>query len=161
MNERSYPKRPWLGVGGIVFQGDQVLLVKRGKEPGLGQWSIPGGVVEVGETLTRAVQREMEEETGIQVEVLSLVEVFERILPDGQGGILYHYVLLDFLCSIKGGRLLAGSDASEAIFIPLSQLRSSNLPQETENVIWKAVKSHSEYQKIFLDQRLQKEVKNK
>ncbi|MFH0788247.1 MAG: NUDIX domain-containing protein, partial [Pseudomonadota bacterium] len=77
MTERSYPNRPWLGVGGIIFQGDRVLLVKRGKEPGLGRWSIPGGVVEVGETVTSAVQREMEEETGLQVEILSLVEVFE------------------------------------------------------------------------------------
>lgn len=138
MTERSYPDRPWLGVGGIVFQEDRVLLVKRGKEPGLGQWSIPGGVVEIGETVANAVQREIEEETGLRVEVLSLVEVFERILPDGQGRILYHYVLLDFLCSIKGGRLIAGSDVTEAIFSPWAQLGSLGLPPETVKVIEKA-----------------------
>jgi 8-oxo-dGTP diphosphatase len=141
MNERSYPDHPWLGVGGIVFQGDRVLLVKRGKEPGLGQWSIPGGIVEVGETVTRAVQREMKEETGLQVEILSLVEVFERILPNGQGGILYHFVILDYLCSIKGGRLMAGSDVTEAIFSPLLQLGSLGVSPETERVIVKAFKT--------------------
>jgi 8-oxo-dGTP diphosphatase len=138
MTRRSYPNRPWLGVGGIVFQGDRVLLVKRGKEPGLGQWSIPGGIVEVGETVNRAVQREMEEETGLQVEVINLVEVFERILPDGKGEIVYHYVILDFLCSIKGGLLMAGSDVTEAIFFPLLQLGSLGVPPETEKVIQKA-----------------------
>ncbi|MFH0787267.1 MAG: NUDIX domain-containing protein, partial [Pseudomonadota bacterium] len=108
------------------------------KEPGLGRWSIPGGVVEVGETVTSAVQREMEEETGLQVEILSLVEVFERILPDGQGKILYHYVILDFLCLIKGGRLMAGSDVTEAIFIPWLQVGSLGVPVETAKVIGKA-----------------------
>ena len=96
IDERSYPDRPWLGVGGIVFQGDRVLLVKRGKEPGRGKWSIPGGAVDIGETVERAVKREIEEETGLQVEVLDLVAVFERILPDPQGKILYHYVVLDY-----------------------------------------------------------------
>ncbi|MBA4393473.1 MAG: NUDIX hydrolase [Desulfobacca sp.] len=138
MKERSYPDHPWLGVGGIVFQGDRVLLVKRGKEPGLGQWSIPGGIVEVGEPLTRAVQREMEEETGFQVEVRSLVEVFERILPDEQGRILYHYVILDYLCSIKSGRLMAGSDVTEAVFSPLAELGALGVSSETKRVIEKA-----------------------
>lgn len=145
MIERSYPNRPWLGVGGIIFQGDRVLLVKRGKEPGLGRWSIPGGVVEVGETVTSAVQREMEEETGLQVEILSLVEVFERILPDGQGNISYHYVILDFLCSIKGGRLTAGSDVTEAIFIPWLQVGSLGVPAETGKVIGKAYKMAKDF----------------
>jgi 8-oxo-dGTP diphosphatase len=138
MKERSYPDHPWIGVGGIVFQGDQVLLIKRGQEPGRGQWSIPGGIVEVGETVARAVQREMEEETGLQVEPLGLVEVFERILPDEQGRIFYHYVILDFLCSIKGGCLMAGSDVTEAAFSPLSQLGMLGVSAETERVIEKA-----------------------
>ena len=142
MNERSYPDRPWLGVGGLAFQEDRVLLIKRGREPGLGQWSIPGGMVEVGETVKEAVQREIKEETGLQVDVLQLVEVFERILPKAQRPIQYHYVVLDYLCRITGGRLKASSDAAEAVFSPLNSLRDLKLFPETEQVIRKAYLLH-------------------
>ncbi|MGC1401914.1 MAG: NUDIX hydrolase [Thermodesulfobacteriota bacterium] len=143
IDERSYPDRPWLGVGGIVFQGDRVLLVKRGKEPGRGKWSIPGGAVDIGEMVENAVKREIEEETGLQVEVLDLVAVFERILPDPQGKIFYHYVVLDYLCRVREGLLKAASDAAEADFFPLNQLSVLKLPQETERVIWKAYKNQA------------------
>jgi 8-oxo-dGTP diphosphatase len=143
IDERSYPDRPWLGVGGIVFQGDRVLLVKRGKEPGRGKWSIPGGAVDIGETFKRAVKREIEEETGLQVEVLDLVAVFERILPDPQGKILYHYVVLDYWCRVREGLLKAASDAAEVGFFPLNQLSVLKLPQETERVIWKAYENQA------------------
>lgn len=156
MNERSYPDRPWVGVGGIVFQGDKVLLVKRGKEPGLGKWSIPGGAVEVGETVKSAIQREIEEETGLFVEVLDLIEIFERIIPDLQGRILYHYVLLDYWCGIKGGQLKAQSDADEVGFFPVASLKTVNLPQETEQVILKAYEKH---QNFYLTKK-EKEMKN-
>ena len=138
MNERSYPDHPWIGVGGIIFQEDRVLLIKRGKEPGLGLWSIPGGIVEVGETAAEALQREMEEETGLEVETIGLVEVFERIFPDKEGRILYHYVILDYLCVLKGGRLAAGSDVTEAAFFPRSQLVSLGVAPEATRVIEKA-----------------------
>jgi mutator protein MutT len=138
MNERSYPDHPWVGVGGIIFQGDQVLLIKRGKEPGLGLWSIPGGIVEVGETAIAALRREMEEETGLEVAPIGLVEVFERIFPDKEGRILYHYVILDYLCSLKGGRLKAGSDVTEAAFVPLTQLSAMGVSPEARGVIEKA-----------------------
>ena len=147
MIERTFPDRPWLGVGGLAFQEDRVLLVKRGKEPGLGQWSIPGGMVDVGETVKEAVQREINEETGLRVEVLQLVEVFERILLNDQRRIQYHYVVLDYLCRITGGRLKAASDAAEAVFSPLDSLRDFKLIPETEQVIWKA----HELQKKSLD----------
>jgi 8-oxo-dGTP diphosphatase len=150
MNERSYPDRPWVGVGGIVFQEDKVLLVKRGKEPGLGKWSIPGGAVDVGETVNRAIQREIEEETGLLVEVLDLVEIFERIIPDTEGRILYHYVLLDYWCRMKDGQLKANSDAADAGFFPVVSLKGMNLPQETERVILKA---YEKYQKYLLDKQ--------
>lgn len=136
-----------MGVGGIIFRDDRVLLVKRGKDPGKGQWSIPGGIVDVGETVETAVRREIKEETGLQVEVVDLMAVFERILPDPQGKILYHYVVLDYLCQVKGGMLKAASDAAEAIFSPLTELGSLNLNEETERVIWKA---HRRHQNIFL-----------
>lgn len=145
MNERSYPDRPWLGVGGIVFQDDRVLLVKRGKEPGKGRWSIPGGVVDLGETIETAVRREVEEETGLQVEVSAFIEVFERILPDPQGKILYHYVVLDYLCRLSGGLLQAGSDAAEAGFFPLDHLGPFNLHQDTEGVIRKAYQVYKKF----------------
>jgi mutator protein MutT len=132
-------------VGGIVFQGDEVLLVKRGREPGLGKWSIPGGAVEVGETVERAIQREIEEETGLIIEVVDLIEIFERIIPDPQGRIQYHYVLLDYWCAIKGGQLKAQSDADEAGFFPVDSLKTINLPQETEQVILKA---YEKYKKL-------------
>lgn len=143
IDERSYPNRPWLGVGGIVFQEGWVLLIKRGQEPGQGLWSIPGGAVDVGETVEGAVKREIEEETGLQVEVLDLVAVFERILPDPQGRILYHYVVLDYLCRVRGGSLKAASDAAEARFFPLNQMALLKLPQETKGVIWKAYRNRT------------------
>ncbi len=150
MNERSYPDRPWLGVGGIVFKDQEVLLIKRGKEPGLGKWSIPGGAVEVGESVKTALCREIEEETGLLVEVQDLVEIFERIIPDDQGRILYHYVLMDYWCGIISGKLKAQSDADEAGFYSVVSLGTMNLPRETERVILKAYEKH---QKILLDKK--------
>jgi 8-oxo-dGTP diphosphatase len=150
MSERTYPDRPWVGVGGIVFQDDRVLLIKRGKEPGLGKWSIPGGAVDVGEYVKAALEREIEEETGLAVEVRDLVEIFERIIPDAQGRIHYHYVLLDYWCSVKGGQLKAQSDAADAGFFPVGSLKTMDLPRETEGVIRKA---YEKQQKIVLDKK--------
>jgi 8-oxo-dGTP diphosphatase len=141
MDQREYPDRPWLGVGGIVFKDDQVLLVKRGKEPGLGRWSIPGGVVDLGETAARALKREIQEETGLIVEVMELVKVFERILTDAQSRVQYHYVLLDYLCRFKAGEPQAASDVLEAWFFHLSQLQDLHLADETEQLIREAYKS--------------------
>jgi ADP-ribose pyrophosphatase YjhB (NUDIX family) len=137
-------------VGGIVFQDNRVLLVKRGKEPGLGRWSIPGGAVDVGESVKSALQREIEEETGLEVKVMDLVEIFERIIPDAQGKILYHYVLLDYWCGVEGGQLKAQSDAADAGFFPVLSLETMNLPRETAEVIRKA---YEKYQKILLDKK--------
>ena len=138
MDDRSYPDRPFIGVGALVFEEDRVLLVRRGKDPGRGKWSIPGGVVHLGETLVRAVCREVEEETGLNVEALCLVEVFERIIPDEQDRIFYHYVLIDYLCRVVQGRLRAGSDALEAAFLPLRALEGLALIPGTGSIIQKA-----------------------
>ena len=102
--KRKYPEQPLVGVGGIIFQDESVLLIKRGKEPALGQWSIPGGVVDLGETLQAAVAREIREETHIEAQPLALVKVLDRIFRDREGRVTYHYVLADFLCRQTGRR---------------------------------------------------------
>ena len=136
--ERKFPDLPIVGVGGILFDGDRVLLVKRGKEPGLGQWSIPGGVVQVGETLKEAVVREVREETHLEVEALGLAKVLERIFRDPDGRVAYHYVLVDFLCRRLGGALQADSDAQEARWVPLQDLPSYQVVATAREVIHRA-----------------------
>ncbi|MBI5585340.1 MAG: NUDIX hydrolase [Deltaproteobacteria bacterium] len=134
---RSYPERPLVGVGGIVFREDQVLLIRRGREPGRGRLSIPGGGVKLGEALEQALRREMREETGLTVEPVALVDVLDRIIPEDDGRIRYHYVLVDYLCVIKGGGLQAGCDALEARFYPLESLPKMEMTPGTEEVIRK------------------------
>ncbi len=135
---RKYPARPIVGVGGIVIRGDEVLLVKRGREPGLGEWSIPGGAVRTGETLKEAVAREVREETHLEVEAFTLVKVLERIFREPEGRVAYHYVLVDFLCLYQKGELQPDTDAQDARFVPLSELPSYNLVSITFDVIRRA-----------------------
>ena len=135
---RKYPARPIIGVGGIIIRGDEVLLVKRGKEPGLGEWSIPGGAVRTGETLKEAVVREVLEETHLEVEAFTLVKVLERIFREPEGRVSYHYVLVDFLCRYERGELQPDTDAQDARFVPLAELPSYNLVSVTLEVIRRA-----------------------
>jgi mutator protein MutT len=136
--KRKYPDQPIIGVGGIIFYEDRVLLIKRGMEPSLGQWSIPGGAVCVGETLEEAVVREVLEETHLEVEVLTLAKVLERIFRDPAGRVVYHYVLVDFLCRWKAGELKSDSDAQDARFISLQDLLSFQIAPVTLEVIHRA-----------------------
>lgn len=135
---RKYPEHPIVGVGGIIFREDQVLLIKRGKEPGLGQWSIPGGVVRPGETLKEAVVREIFEETHLKVKVLALAKILERIFRDSEGRVAYHYVLVDFLCRHLSGTLQHDSDAQDACFVALKDLPSYEVVPVTLEVILRA-----------------------
>ncbi len=121
---RRYPPRPILGVGALIFDEDRILLVQRGKEPLRGYWSLPGGAVETGEPLELALQREVLEETGLEVAVDSLAVVFERIMPDATGACEFHYVLIDFYCHSVGGSLQAGTDADGAAWFPVEGLPS-------------------------------------
>ncbi len=136
--KRKYPDQPIVGVGGILFQDERVLLVRRGREPARGQWSIPGGAVDTGETLRQAVVREMREETGIEAEPVALVKILDRIFRDDQDRVAYHYVLVDFLCRYLGGELRAGSDALDARFIPMGDLVSMDVIPVTRKVIYEA-----------------------
>ena len=135
---REYPQSPVVAVGGIILDGGKVLLVRRGQEPLLGQWSIPGGAVEVGEQLPEALRREILEETGLAVRVGEIVEVLDRIIHDEQGKVRYHYVLADYLCRVEGGRLQPASDASEASWADRATLAPYALRPETLRVIEKA-----------------------
>ena len=135
---RRYPQRPLIGVGGLIFREDSVLLVRRGREPAKGCWSIPGGLVEVGERLSEALAREIKEETGLTVETGPLVEVFERLEKDHQGRLVYHYVILDYLCLKVDGRPQAASDAVEVRWVDPAEEDSLGLWPETLAVIRKA-----------------------
>lgn len=135
---RRYPDRPVVGVAGVVFCGEEVLLVKRGREPSKGLWSLPGGAVELGEGLAAACAREVLEETGVRVRVGPLAEVFERIARDGQGRVEYHYVLLDYLCQAARQEPVAGDDAAEARWATMDQLAALALTPDTLAVIEKA-----------------------
>ncbi len=136
---RRYPDRPILGVGAIIMDEGRVVLVERGNEPLQGIWSLPGGVVETGEYLKDAVRREVREETGLEIEPVRAVEIFERIMPDPGGRIEYHYVLVDYLCKVTGGALAAASDAKRAEWVPRDQLPSYRITEGTLAVIEKAL----------------------
>jgi len=135
---RHYPQMPVLSVAGVVMAGDQVLVVKRGRPPAQGIWSIPGGGVEVGESLHDALVREIKEETGLDIQVGPLVEVVERILPDAKGRVEYHYVILDYLCFAESLEPQAGSDAADARWVPFERISQAQLTPDTEAVVRRA-----------------------
>lgn len=134
---REYPERPLIGVGAIIIENDRVLLVKRAHPPIQGQWSIPGGVLEVGEMVREAAIREAREETGLIVEPGELLGVYDRILHDPEKRVQYHYVLIDFLCRVTGGQLQAATDAAEVRWFKRDELPALNLAEDTQDVIQK------------------------
>ncbi len=144
---REYPDQPMVGVGGVVIDAGRTLLIRRGSAPLKGEWSIPGGLLEVGETLEQGVARELAEETGLEVRVVELIEVFERIFPappaaDGTPGDKsrpqYHFVILDYLCEIRGGTLAAASDALEFAWASEEELPKFDLTVAVKRVLRKA-----------------------
>ena len=137
--KRDYPERPIVGVGAVIVEDRQALVVKRGSEPLKGQWSIPGGVVELGETLREAAAREALEETGLRVEAGEVLEVFDSIYRDPEGQCQYHYVLIDFLCRRVAGELRAASDVTEARWVTLHEVGELQMTQSAERVIRKAL----------------------
>lgn len=135
---REYPDRPFVGVGAVILEGSRVVLVRRRSEPLAGQWSLPGGAVETGETLEVGVAREMREETSLHVDVGPVVEVFDRITRDVHGRVQYHYVLVDYLCWPVGGTLEAGSDVDAAVWAEVSDLAGYHLAEKATAVIARA-----------------------
>lgn len=141
--QREYPKCPLVGVGAVILDREQrkVLLVKRGREPAKGRWSIPGGLVDVGEALEEALKREVLEETGLEVEVGPLVEVLDRIIYDGDMQVQYHYVLVDFLCRAGAGEPKVASDVEETKWYELEALEGLDMTDSTLEVITKAIET--------------------
>ena len=135
MSSRAYPDRPFVGVGGVIVDQGRVVLIKRRFEPLAGQWSLPGGAVDIGETLVECVAREMLEETGLVVEVGPVIEVFDRIIRDREGRIQFHYVLVDYVCRPVGGMLAANSDVADAVWAAPADLSAFNLADPATPVI--------------------------
>jgi 8-oxo-dGTP diphosphatase len=136
---REYPDRPVVGVGAVVLLDGRVVLVKRAQAPLQGEWSLPGGGVELGEPLDRACAREVREETGLEVSVGPVIDVFDRIMLDERQNVQYHFVLVDFLCRVTGGALRCGSDASDVTLADPSVLASFRLTAKALDVIQRGV----------------------
>jgi len=141
--KRDFPDRPLVGVGALIVHQDKVVIVQRGTEPLKGQWSIPGGALEIGETLRECAAREALEETGLHVEAGPVLEVFDSIYHAPDGRIQYHYVLIDFACRLLGGELRAGGDAVQARWVSLEELSLYDLAETAATLIRKAFARHA------------------
>jgi 8-oxo-dGTP diphosphatase len=144
-SSREYPERPVVGVGGVIIHEGRALLIRRGSEPLRGEWSIPGGTLELGETLAEGVARELREETGVEVRVLGQIEVFERIFTEKNSGKTkkekrprYHFVIVDYLCERISGEARAGSDVTDVAYAREEELEKFHLTETALRVIRKA-----------------------
>jgi ADP-ribose pyrophosphatase YjhB (NUDIX family) len=137
--KREYPDRPIVGVGGVVIHRRRALLIRRGSEPHKGEWSIPGGMLELGEALADGVRRELKEETGLEVEPLEIVAAFDRITWEGKR-VKYHYVIVDYVCRRKRGRLKPASDVVDACWARREDLPKYHLTEMATKVILEAIK---------------------
>jgi len=137
---REYPDRPIVGVGGVIVDEGKVVLVRRKYEPLKGHWSLPGGMVEIGETLETALIREMREETGLVVDVGPVIEVFDRITRDEDRRVRYHFVLVDYVCRRTEGALRAGSDVDAAIWVDAENLAEYSLTEKATSVIQRGMR---------------------
>ena len=137
---REFPIHPIVGVGAIILKEDEVLLIKRGTPPSKGNWSIPGGGVELGESLREACHREVMEETGLEIKIIEQCAVLDRIIKDSINRVQFHYVLIDYLCSPVGGNLQAGTDATEILWHNIHSLQSiKNMTEKTAKIIYDAI----------------------
>jgi 8-oxo-dGTP diphosphatase len=125
----QYPKKPVVGVGAIILDGDQILLEKRKNSPGKGKWAVPGGLVELGENVEQAVIREVKEETGLEVDEPRLVDVANYVSLGEKGAVMYHYVIIDYLVTVKSGKLKAASDADALKWVPFNEVDEYDLTE--------------------------------
>lgn len=140
--KREYPDQPVVGVGGVVVRDGRALLIRRGSEPLKGQWSIPGGMLELGETIAQGVVRELREETGLEVRILELIEVFERISPPGAEagpGPQYHFVILDYLCAAEDGQPRPGGDVTDVAWASEDEFPRFGLTPTATRVLRRAL----------------------
>jgi len=136
---REYPDKPLVGVGAVIVQDGRVLLIRRGHAPLLGEWSLPGGVLECGETLREATVREAREETGLVVETVEMLGVYERVIRSDDNRVRYHYVLIDFLCRPVSGDPQAGSDATDVRWFTREELPPLKLAFDANDVVLKGL----------------------
>ena len=144
-DDRRYPSRPLVGVGAIILERDRVLMAQRGKQPLKGCWSLPGGLLELGEELADGLRREVREETGLEVRPLGILEVFERIMRDAAGAPEYHYVLIDYICRAAAGTLRAGDDVCAVEWVRRRDLGRFTITEGTPAVIEKAFRERRKY----------------
>jgi ADP-ribose pyrophosphatase YjhB (NUDIX family) len=137
-DDRRYPKRPIVGVGALIFRRGRILMAQRGKEPLKGWWSLPGGALELGESLDAGIRREVREETGLEVLPLKVFEIFERIMRDAACEPEYHYVMIDYVCRVTGGTLQAGDDVCAVSWVTREALKELQITEGTLAVIEKA-----------------------
>jgi len=136
---REYPEVPFVGVGAVIVEDGRVLLIRRGQPPLLGEWSLPGGVLECGEALRHAAVREAREETGLVVETVDMLGVYERVIRSDDGRVRYHYVLIDYLCRPVAGDLKAGSDAADVRWFTRDELPALKLADDANDVVLKGL----------------------
>jgi len=153
MISRSYPDRPIVGIGAVILGPEGVLMIKRGKPPRKGSWSLPGGAQELGETIHDAARREVREETGLDVEILGLIDTVDSIRKDADGRVEYHYTLIDVAAVVTGGSLGPGSDADDARWFDAAEIAAMNLWSETHRIIGLARDMHEGRTTGFFDHR--------
>ncbi len=144
MSKRDYPERPIVGVGAVIVAAGRAVLVRRGGEPLAGEWSVPGGALELGETLRAGAEREALEETGLVVEAGEVLEVFDSITRDAAGREQYHFVLIDFLCRVRGGELQAGGDALEARWVTAEEMDALGVRATIRDVVRQGLSAFQE-----------------
>ena len=139
MIDRRYPTRPIVGVGTVVMDSDMVLMIKRGKPPRRGSWSLPGGAQELGETIREAARREVREETGLEIGIFGLIDVVDSVRSDADDKIEYHYTLIDLAGYSVGGTLMAGGDAQDCRWFTRTEINAMDIWSETKRIISLAV----------------------
>jgi ADP-ribose pyrophosphatase YjhB (NUDIX family) len=144
-DDRRYPRHPIPGVGALIFRRDRILMAQRGKQPLKGWWSLPGGALELGESLADGVRREVLEETGLEIRPLGVLEIFERIMRDASGAPEYHYVLMDYICRVTGGELRPGDDVCAVEWVRRRDLPSLQITEGTLAVIEKGFRERRKY----------------